>query len=244
MSSQAYFEQTLGILASIRQHETGVLQEVAVVFAEVIAADRLIHTFGTGHSSLLACEGMYRAGGLACVNAILEPTTTFETGAVAGSFFERQPGQATNLLDRYALEPGSVLVVFSNSGVNALPVEVVEEAKARGVITVAVLSRRYASQAPITSESGVGLLEVADFVIDNHVPPGDALIPFKQDAFRAGSASTVAGAFIWNALVAETVAILESDGVDAPVYISSNMPGANEHNRALVERYRGRIRHL
>jgi uncharacterized phosphosugar-binding protein len=163
---------------------------------------------------------------------------------VAGSFFERQPGQAKNLLERYALTPGSVLVVFSNSGVNALPVEVTEEARTRGVTTVAVLSKRYARQAPITSESGAGLLEVADYVIDNHVPPGDALIPFEQDAFRAGSASTVAGAFIWNALVAETVAILERDGADVPVYISSNMPGAKEHNRALVERYRGRVRHL
>ncbi len=137
-----------------------------------------------------------------------------------------------------------MLVVFSNSGVNALPVEVTEEAKARGATTVAVLSKRYTRQAPVTSKSGVGLLEVADFVIDNHVPPGDALISFEQDAFRAGSASTVAGAFIWNALVAETVAILERDGTAAPVYISSNMPNAKEHNRALVAKYRGRVRHL
>lgn len=243
MSANRYFEHALLTLEAIRL-DTTVLQEVALVFAEVIQQDKLIYTFGTGHSSLLAAEGLYRAGGLACVSAILEPSTTSELGMIAGSSFERLQGQAALILDRYPMQTGDVFVVYSNSGVNALPVEMAQEAKARGLITVAVVSLEYSKQAPVTSKTGQTLADVADYVIDNHGPPGDAVVPFYGDTLRAAAVSNVAGAFIWNALVAETVALLEAKNVKAPVYISSNMPGSKEHNAALVKKYRPRIRHL
>ena len=244
MSLNAYFNQALGVLDTIREEESESLLTVAELFATAIRQGKLLYTFGTGHSSLLASEGLYRAGGLACVSTILEATNTFETGAIAGSFFERLQGYAGLLLDRYPLEEGDVLVVFSNSGANALPVEVASEAKERGVKTVAVTSKAYAAQAPVTSKNGETLAQVADLVIDNHVPPGDAVVAFYGDEMRAASVSTVAGAFIWNALVAETVGQLEAAGAEAPVYISSNMPGAKEHNLELTRRYRQRVRHL
>jgi uncharacterized phosphosugar-binding protein len=243
MSATLYFQHTFEILERVRL-EISPLQEVAKVFAEAITQDKLIYTFGTGHSSLLAAEGMYRAGGLACVSAILEPSTTYELGMIAGSNFERLQGQATLILDRYPIVAGDVFVVYSNSGVNALPVEMAQEAKARGLITVAVMSLRYSKQAPVTSKTGQTLADVADYVIDNHVPPGDAIVPFYGDSLRVGAVSNVVGAFIWNALVAETVAILEAKGIRAPIYISSNMPGSKDHNAALLKKYRSRIRHL
>ncbi len=243
MSINIYFEKAFELLERIRL-ETSVLQEVAKVFADVIQQDKLIYTFGTGHSSLLAAEGLYRAGGLACVSAILEPSTTSELGMIAGSSFERLSGQAALILERYPINAGDVLVVYSNSGVNALPVEMAQEAKAKGLITVAVMSLQYSKQALVTSKTGQTLADVADYVIDNHVPPGDAVVGFYNDTLRAGALSNVAGAFIWNALVAETVAVLEAKGVKAPVYISSNLPNAKANNQALVEKYRRRVRHL
>jgi uncharacterized phosphosugar-binding protein len=243
MSANRYFEKAFEVLGEIRLG-TSTLQKVAGVFAEAITRDKLIYTFGTGHSSILAAEGLYRAGGLACVSAILEPSTTYELGMIAGSSFERLQGQAALILERYPLQTGDVLVVYSNSGVNALPVEMALEAKARGLITVAVLSLGYSKQAPITSKTGQTLADVAAYVIDNHVPPGDAVVPFYGDSVRAGALSNVVGAFIWNALVAETVAVLEAKGVTAPVYTSSNMPGAKTNNETLVNKYRHRIRHL
>jgi uncharacterized phosphosugar-binding protein len=243
MSANRYFEHAFETLGRIRL-DTSVLQEVAQVFADAIQQDKLIYTFGTGHSSLLAAEGLYRAGGLACVSAILEPSTTSGLGMIAGSAFERLQGQAALILDRYPIIKSDLLVIYSNSGVNALPVEIAQEAKLRGLITVVVVSLEYSKQAPVTSKTGQTLADVADYVIDNHVPPGDAVVPFYGDSLRAGAISNVAGAFIWNALVAETVILLEEKGVKAPVYISSNMPEAKESNQALVEKYRRRIRHL
>jgi uncharacterized phosphosugar-binding protein len=244
MSSQRYFESVFEVLEAVRSEEGETLHQAALMMAEAVKGDCGIYTFGTGHSSLLASEGLFRAGGLACVSAILEPTTTFEVGALASSLFERLQDYAGLLLDRYELGTGDVLVVFSNSGANALPVEVAIEAARRGAKTIAVTSRAYAAQAPRTATSGESLANVAHLVLDNHVPPGDAVVPFYDDRLRAASVSTVAGAFIWNALVAETITVLEGEGFPAPVYISSNMPGADEHNSALISRYRAKVRHL
>ena len=238
-----YFDKTFSILDAVRREEEGRIRQAAEVLAEAIRRDQMIFTFGTGHSSLLASEGLYRAGGLACVSAILEPTTTFEVGAVSSSLFERRPGYASYVLDRYDLNAGDALVVYSNSGTNALPVEVTSEAKARGVHTVAITSKAYAAQAPVTAASGDTLLSVADLIIDNHVPPGDAVVPVSGDRCVA-SVSTVVGSFIWNALLAEVVAQVEAAGGEAPIYISSNMPGAKQNNDALVKKYRPKVRHL
>ena len=244
MSKERYFRLAVEALRRIESTEAEAIHAAASVCAKAIAEDRLIFTFGTGHSSLLASEGLFRAGGLACISAVLEPPVTFEPGAVASSFFERSRHYAPLLLARYGVSAGDVLVVFSNSGVNALPVEVAIEAQALGLRVVGVVSKAYAGQAPRTASGGESLAEVADVVIDNHVPPGDAVVPFYDDAVRAASLSTVSGAFIWNALVAEVVSILEKEGIRAPVFVSSNMPGAKDNNEALVGKYRTRVRHL
>jgi uncharacterized phosphosugar-binding protein len=244
MSMERYFGLVNEVLRQVEASEPESIRAAAALCARAIAADRLIHTFGTGHSSLLAAEGLYRAGGLACVDAMLESPVTFEPGAVASSLFERTSGYAPLLLERYHVAEGDVLVVFSNSGVNALPVEVAVGARARGVHVVGVVSRAYASQAPRSASGGESLAEVADVVIDNHVPPGDAVVAFYDESVRAASVSTVSGAFIWNALVAEVVSSLEKEAIRAPIYVSSNMPRSKDTNEALVRRFRTRVRHL
>jgi uncharacterized phosphosugar-binding protein len=59
-----------------------------------------------------------------------------------------------------------------------------------------------------------------------------------------GPTSTVIGAALLNAVFVEATLTLAKEGVEPPVYRSSNMPRAPEHNRRLVERFKGRIRHL
>ena len=61
---------------------------------------------------------------------------------------------------------------------------------------------------------------------------------------KAGPTSTVIGATLLNAIFVEASCTLAAEGVEPPVYRSSNMPGASEHNRRLVERLKARIRHL
>ncbi len=244
MSSEAFFERVGDVLDAIRANETESMRRVTEALVRCIRDDRMIFTFGSGHSSLLAAEGLYRAGGLACVSAILEPATTFAGGALAGTAFERMRGVHRGVVDRYGVTAGDVLVLFSNSGVNPLPVELAADCRDRGLTTVAVTSRRYVARVTGSDARCTTVLDVADHVIDNHVPPGDAVIDIGSDGRQAAPVSTIAGAFIWNALVADVAAQLAALAITPPVYVSSNMAGSKEVNADLVERYRNRIRNL
>src|SRR5690606_34303209 len=128
--------------------------------------------FGTGHSHMMAEEAFYRAGGLAAAVPIFSPPLMLHEDVALSSQLERQEGLAEPLLDRYAPEPGEMLFVFSNSGVNQLPVEMALAGHARGLYVVGVSSHAYARVAPL-SPIGRRLDEVVDAAIDNGCAPGD-----------------------------------------------------------------------
>ena len=240
---RAYMSAVRRQLDAVEANETGAIDQAAAACAEAILADRQIYVFGTGHSHMLAEEGHFRAGGLAAVCPILASSLMLHEGAVASSQFERTLGLAQVTLDRYPIGVGDVVFVFSNSGVNAAPVEAATTARSRGAKVVGVISAAYAGQTP-PGPSGRRLSDVADIVIDNHGPPGDALVPLPGTDQRAGPGSTIAAAFILNAVLVEAMTRTATAGHPAPVYLSANMPGAKQRNAALIDRYRPRNPHL
>ena len=219
------------------------LGQVAGAMAKTISNDGRIFLFGTGHSHLLAEEGHYRAGGLAPVVPILLTDLMLHEGAVLSGVIERTEGLAEPLLQRYEPQAEDMLFIFSNSGVNYLPVEMALTAKQRGLIVVAVVALAYAQVAPL-SALGRRLDEIADYTLDNGGQPGDGLISFAGIPWSTGPSSTVMGALLWNCLVTETVHQLHTLGQDVPIYASANMPGASAHNAKLLARWRHRNPHL
>jgi len=115
--------------------------------------------------------------------------------------------------------------------------------KKLGLTVIGVCSRAYAAAAPL-SALGVRLYEICDINIDNMGQPGDALVDIPGLGYKVGPSSTVIGALIWNCLLTETVFRLQSSGVEVPVLVSLNMPGAAEHNQALMAKWRGGNPHL
>lgn len=240
---RTYLEEVQALQVRVVDEQQETLAAVAERMAETIAADGRIFVFGTGHSHLMAEEAFYRAGGLAPVVPIFSAMLMLHEDPERGSRLERSDGLAAPLLDWYGPEAGEMLFIFSNSGVNRLPVEMALEGKARGLTVATVLSRAYARQAPL-SPLGKRLDEVADLVIDNGGTPGDALVTLNGTGWRVGPTSTVVCALIWNALVAETAACLAAQGLEVPVFASLNMEGAAEHNAALLEKWRPVNPHL
>ena len=139
--------------------------------------------------------------------------------------------------------PGEMMFIYSNSGVNRLPVEMAIKSKERGLFVIGICSLKYASAAPLSS-LGVRLDEVADLTIDNGGGPGDALMAIEGIGWRVGSSSTIIGALIWNCLLVECAERLAASGAELPVFASLNMPGAAEHNQALLEKWRAVNPHL
>lgn len=238
-----YFEAVTALQQQVIASQRATLERVADAMTETAARGARIFVFGTGHSHMLAEEGHYRAGGLACVIPILYPALMLHESGQMSSQIERVSGLAATLLTRYAPEAGDLLFVFSNSGVNAVPVEMALEAKARGLRVVAVCSLAYSQVAPL-SPVGQRLFEVADFTLDNGGEPGDSLIPLEGSAWRVGPSSTLIGALLWNCLVTEVAFRLHAAGADVPIYVSANMPNAREHNAALMQVWRRRNPHI
>lgn len=213
----------------------------AVAAVEVAArADRLTYVFGTGHSHMLAEELHFRAGGPAFVVPVLDPALMLHEGAIASTARERNAGVAAQVLAPYPIAAGDVLIVVSNSGVNAVPVEAADLGRAAGATVIALTSRAYSAAAAAGRRT---LADFADVVLDNGLPPGDALAALPGTPLRAGPGSTVIGAALLNALFAEVAARLAASG-PPPIYLSANMPGAEENNRELVARFAPRNRHL
>jgi len=219
------------------------LIQAAEKMAETTQRERRIFLFGTGHSHLLAEEGFYRAGGLANVVPILSEHFMLHHLPQLGSRLERTPGLADMILDRYIPEDGEMLFVFSNSGVNRLPVEMTLCGRERGLFVVSVSSFAYAQQAPL-SELGMRLDQAADLALDNGGIPGDALLELPDFPWRVAPSSTVIGAILWNCLVSETARLLLTSGIEPPIFVSINVQGAAEHNQALMEKWRPRNIHL
>ncbi|MGJ4857883.1 SIS domain-containing protein [Labrys sp. KB_33_2] len=203
--------------------------------------DGLVYVFGTGHSHMLAEEAHYRAGGLALTVPILSAVTMLHDGSVASTVFERIPGLVAPVLARYPIGAKDVLFIASNSGVNAAIIEAAEIGKATGATIVAITSLAYSSQV---ARGRPRLADLADVVLDNGAPPGDAVMVLPGSELRTGPVSTSIGAALLNAVFAEAAARLQAEGGNAPIYRSANMPGAQEINAGLVARYRPRNPHL
>ena len=244
MSAAEYLERVASMLAQLRREELGGIEAAGAVVADALRRDAIVHVFGTGHSHLLAEEALYRAGGLAAVNAILDPGLMLRDGALASTRLERVSGYAEIVAGKYTFSPGDVLIVVSNSGVNAVPVEMATLGKRAGLTVIAICSLSYASATEPVAEVGRRLPDVADLTLDNLGEPGDAVVELDGGGVRSGPTSTVLGAAVLNAVFVEAAGLLAAEGVEPPVYRSANMPGAAEHNRDLVERYRTRVKHL
>jgi uncharacterized phosphosugar-binding protein len=232
-----YFENIRALQEKVITSQKDELIEIASKMAEIVKRDDRIFTFGTGHSHLLAEESYYRAGGIAAAVPMFAPMILMlHESARMSSQVERMPELATAILEEYEPEAGEMLIIYADSGVNGLPVQLAIEAKERGVVVVGVCSFKYTSIAPL-SKVGKRLPEVVDYALDNHGTPGDALVALENSTWRVAASSTITGALIWNCLLTEMAFQLNEDGYEIPLIASFNMPGAAEHNAGLLEKW-------
>jgi len=236
-----YLQRLAARIAGLVEQNGKAMADAADAIERTAKADGLVYLFGTGHSHILAEEVHYRAGGLALTVPVLATATMLHEGAVASTAFERLPGVAATILARYPISPNDVLVVISNSGVNAAPVEAAKLGKEAGATVIALTSETYSREA---AKGRPRIADIADIVLDNGAPSGDAIVEVERSDLRVGPVTTSVGAALLHAILAEVAARLIKTGSQAPIYLSANMPGAAENNQDLIARYRPRNPHL
>jgi uncharacterized phosphosugar-binding protein len=139
------------------------------------------------------------------------------------------------------MAPPDILLVISQSGRNAVPIEVAEAARARGIRTIAITSLLHAAGQPSRHSSGRHLHEVVALTIDNGTPNGDCAISLTN-GLPMGPLSGVMGALLGQILVIGAADQLLAWGVEPPVFRSGNVDGGREWNEKLLDRYWDRIR--
>lgn len=224
-------------LVEAEEHNAGTLERVAARVLETVAEDGLVFTAGTGHSLAMVLETFYRAGGLACVYPLYHPALLPLEGGMTSTLLERTEGLAELLVAAVEASERDVGFVFSNSGVNPVPVEIAQALRAAGTTVVGMASVPHMERA--TARAGRKLGEVVDHLLDTRVPYGDAAYP-AGDGMTA-PLSSLTGVYLWNRILARLADLAAQAGVELPLWASANVAGGDEQNRALVGRFRRRV---
>lgn len=245
MAFQSYVDGLQAVLERIKREQASNIKLAGQLVAAALSAGGVIHTFGTGHSHLIADEAFFRAGGVAAINPILDERLIFLKGALESTRAERENGLARELIARENVRAEDAAIIISNSGRNAVPVEMTLEMKARGVNVIAITNLEQSMASTARHSSGKRLYELADVTIDNCGPTGDALLSLPGLDTKMGPSSTVAGAAIINSIIVEAVGELLQRGELVPVLPSANVEGVSEQTlRDILGPYKGRIKYL
>ena len=249
-ASAAWFREAEGLLARIRDTQAGAIEEASAWCAEAIAGDGLVHLFGTGHSRIPVEEMFPRYGSYPGFNPMVELSMTFHTQVVGANgqrqamFIERVPGLAEVILSNFAFGPRDVMVVFSASGLSAVPVEMARGAKRRGLRVIAVTSVAQSMSDQPDPTVGGRLFEEADLVIDLCTPHADALVPIDGLDVPVGPGSTIAAVAIVNAIKVRTAQLLVQRGAMPPVLTRASVVGADRSRELFEDAYREHARRL
>ncbi len=253
-ATQDYLDAIQQIIQHIQATQTGPVEEAATICARSIAGDGLVHLFGTGHSRILIEEMFPRHGSFPGFHSIVELSLTYHNQVVGANgqrqamFLEHIEGLAPVILRNFVLKPPDSFIIFSNSGVNEVVVDMALAVKAQGLPVMAVISVDHCTASPPKHSSGKKLLDVADVVMDNCVPAGDALVRIPGLADPVGPGSTVAAGVVVNMLKCAVAEKLTQMGKPPHVLTSSVLIGpersAAQFDAAYDEYRRGLVRVL
>lgn len=212
--------------------------------AETLKGLGWIYAFGTGHSHLFAEELFYRAGGFARVRPIFDFRLMLHESASKSTEIERREGLALELLGDYRLNANDLLLLASNSGRNAVPIELALEAKKQGAKTICLTNLAHSKSVTSRHISGKKLFEVCDLSLDNFGALGDAGSSVENLGAKMGPTSTSIGCAILHAIELETARLLLKSGYVPEIFHSSNTDQGEVKNQALLEKYKGQVRGL
>ena len=103
MLYKQYYQTVRDLMEKAVASQEDKLLEASRLMAQSIQQGGVIFVFGCGHSHMLAEELFYRAGGLACVSAVLEEDIMLHKSAVRSSTMEKTEGITPAMLDRYGI---------------------------------------------------------------------------------------------------------------------------------------------
>jgi len=247
----SYLEQAQAILDRVLETQLEAIRQAAEICADTIAREGLVYLFATGHSRMFIEEMYPRHGSFPGFFPIVELSLTYHNPVVGPNgqrqamFLEHVEGFGAVIMRNFVFSEPDCFLIFSNSGVNEVVVEVALEAKQRGLPIIAVVSGDHCAASSPQHRSGRKLPDVADITIDNCSPAGDAMVQIEGLEDPVGPGSTIGAAAVTNMLKVEIAARLVKRGVHPLVLTSSYFVGTEASKRKFEDSYddfRRRIR--
>jgi uncharacterized phosphosugar-binding protein len=243
IASLEYLTQARTILDRIESTQMENIERAAELCAQTIAGDGLVHLFGTGHSRIFVEEMFPRHGSFPGFHPIVELSLTYHNLVVGSNgqrqamFLEHVEGFGQVILRNFVFSPPDCFLLFSNSGINEVVVDVALEARRQKMPVIAVVSLDHCTASPAVHSSGRKLIDIADIVIDNGTPAGDALVRIPNLEDPVGPGSTIGAAAVTNALKCRIAEKLTERGKPPIVLTSSYFSGSDASKKRFDECY-------
>jgi uncharacterized phosphosugar-binding protein len=245
-----WFAAARELLDRLEESQSGALEQASQWCADAIASGGLVHLFGTGHSRIPVEEMFPRYGSYPGFNPMVELSMTFHTQVVGSNgqrqamAIERMPGLAEVILSNFSFGPRDVMIVFSASGLTAVPVEMARGARSRGMRVIAVTSVTQSLSGEPETSGGGRLMDEADLVIDLCTPEADAMVSVEGLDTPVGPGSTLAAVAIVNHIKVRAAELLVERGAMPPVITRAAVVGERRSRELFDQAYREHARRI
>ena len=231
------------VLDRLEATQLGPIEMASELFASTIAADGLVHVFGSGHSRMNTEEMFPRIGSFPGFHPIAELAISNHVGVVGPNglrqamFLEKVDGFGRVILQQIKFHPGDAFLIFSSTGINGVVIEIALYAKKMGMPVVAVTSIDHGNATASRHPSGRKLMEIADILIDNASPAGDAVVAIEGLPYKVGPSSSIGAISVVNLLKTRTAQKLTERGAPPVVLTSPHFVGSTEGAEQLERVY-------
>lgn len=227
-------------------HETrlAAVEQAAALVADRVLEGGAVHLASIGHGN--EQDFINRAGGPAFLQPfsfefnLNDPVSECHRNRPRPEPFERELETVRMAVKASSMRAGDVLAVGSVSGRNVRPVELALVCRERGINVIGFTSLDYTAGVTSAHPSGKKLCDVANVVIDNGAPYGDAAVAIPGYEFDlmpvSGVSMLVVGWLIWG----RAMALMAERGASASVFMSVNQPDG----QAVYDRSRERYQKL
>lgn len=243
MLAELYFDGLRAVLTKIEQTQLPAINQAAEAIVRSVTNGGAWNLFDSGH--MLMHEAVGRAGGLMMVTPLFVEVKANHPARPRPIppnphrlFMDQIRDLPEFILSQAHFQAGDILMIGSVSGINVLPVELAIRGREMGLQIIAITSVEASKRLKARHEKGLRLMDVADIILDNCAPYGDALVEVEAlEGQKICPASGIATSYINWAVQACVTEKLVAQGLRPSIYISNHLPGAGAFNAETQGRY-------
>lgn len=237
VKTESYAKQFVKQMNRIKTDKKTDIEKMSNFFAKIMKNEGIVQLFGWDSNATLSMELGYRAGGLIQFHQINSRDLVLRGKITQEEFLDPNFGDRVDLVevffDIYNIDPrdGFLLTQISQPTkiIDAMAQYLKDHGYQFGLITNSCYPGCKDAKA----------YQLADYIIDLEVPYPDHSITL-ENGLRIGPTANLLGNIVAQMITAEIYRSLLEQGEKPELLLSANIAGADDHNRALGEKYDGR----